>query len=305
MSEGIREDRVLANIIKETHAVLRNKVKGNHDKAEEIWRDHVRSIENCDRKTYAEAMKNLSNEHWSNESRLTWISDKLNLYFVEGDRQRFITRLCRRQNENESGETLETADNFKERFNILDVGSCHNPLKKCLKNREQFEMTAVDLSPATPDVLQGDFLQISVSEKSLKIDEDNRLDNIQSASFDAVVFCLLLEYLPNPKLRLKAIEQADKCLKPMGLLIIITPDSSHQGKNMSQMKSWRLALAQMGFLRIYIEKLKHVHCLAFVKVSPRTDFVTVFEKEIDLIKRKMEITCKPLENAFYIPQDFN
>ena len=100
------------------------------------------------------------------------------------------------------------------------------------------------------------------------------------------------------------VQKAFEILKPFGLLLIVTPDSSHQGKNMKQMKSWRLAMAKLSFLRIYIEKLKHVHCIGYVKVEPKDMFTHVLDMEIELIKKKLSSDeVKSLENAFYIPQD--
>lgn len=295
-----RQDRILANIIKSTHAELRQKIRENKEQEElEIWNQHVQVLKNSKSKIYSEAMKNLSNDFWGNETRLQWISDKLNLYFEEKDYQRFITRLYRRKQE--SSENAMDAKLYEEvtKFNVLDVGSCHNPLLKRLKNSEKFQITAMDLSPACPTVFQGDFLQIPLS-----VEKEEDLKSLKIRSYDAVIFCLLLEYLPSPKLRLQAVKKALEILKPFGLLLIVTPDSSHQGKNMNRMKSWRLAMAQLNFLRIYIEKLKHVHCFGYVKVEPNDIFKEVFDMEIELIKKKYNSeSFKDLENAFYIPQD--
>ena len=57
-----------------------------------------------------------------------------------------------------------------------------------------------------------------------------------------------------------------------------------EGKNMNQMKSWRLAMAKLGMLRIYIEKLQHVHCLGYVKVHPKETYDKVFEVEMQQIQ---------------------
>ena len=162
-------------------------------------------------------MKHLSNDYWANESRLNWLSDKLNLYFTENDDQRFFNRLCRRLNQDGD---INRMDPFGHHdiINVLDVGSCHNPLQKCLRNSEKFQITAMDLSPACSTVFQGDFLQIPLSEK---YEED--LQSLKIQSYDAVIFCLLLEYLPSPKLRLKAVKKAFELLKPFGLLLIVTP----------------------------------------------------------------------------------
>ena len=85
-----REDRVLADIVKSTHKLLRESVMKNPGMEDRIWRDHVTSS-HID---YANAMKKLSEDYWTNESRLKWIYNKLNLYFDESnDRCRFFLRL--------------------------------------------------------------------------------------------------------------------------------------------------------------------------------------------------------------------
>lgn len=285
MSE--REDRILANIVKETHGKLRNLVLNDEMDEEQIWRKHVKNVqESGEGKKYAEAMKNLSDKHWNNESRLDWIASKIQLYFFQKDFQRFFSRLQRKQ-ESEMKEIQFDQQQVK----ILDVGSCHNPLRKVIQDKN-VEIFALDLNPANEEVVQGDFLQMPLDENSF----------LRPKFFDSVVFCLLLEYLPTPKLRLKSIEKASKLLKDFGLLIIITPDSSHQGKNMNQMKSWRLALAQLGFIRIYYDKLKHVTCLAYVKIPPES-YENAFEKEINQIQKKFDSSTFSLDSAFYIPQD--
>ena len=108
-------------------------------------------------------------------------------------------------------------------FKVLDVGSCHNPLKKILVNNKSFSITAIDLSPATSDVFCGDFIQIPV-ENDLRLDPNKtEVKSLPQNYYDSVIFCLLLEYLPSPKLRLIAVQKAIEVLKPFGILIIVTP----------------------------------------------------------------------------------
>ena len=187
------------------------------------------------------------------------------------------------------------------------MGSCHNPLNKILDKNENFKITAIDLSPATSDVFSGDFIQIPIESGDLVTDGNNEVKSLPRHFYDSVIFCLLLEYLPSPKLRLTAVQKAIEVLKPFGILIIVTPDSSHQGKNMKQIKSWRWALTQLGMIRIYTEKLKHVHCMAYVKVDPKSDYDIVFTKELEQIQNKIDATNYPetIDSAFYIPQDFS
>ena len=317
-SQDMREDRLLADNIKNTHKILRNSVKQsdqkNHD---EIWKSHVNQLFKSDSTSeYANSMKTLSNTYWKNESRLNWISNKLKLYFIERDIDRFLKRLHRKQ-----GSCEEVTKSHQilfpkniEKLKILDVGSCHNPLLKFFSNEDsRFDLMAIDLSPACDTVLRGDFIQIPLNNENKNHEiienEEHQFHEILSLkrnSFEAVIFCLLLEYLPTAELRLKAVEKAIDLLKPFGILLIVTPDSSHQGKNQNQMKSWRLAMAKLGMIRIYIDKLKHVTCLGYVKIAEpfRSDFEKVFQSEIGQIQKKFDnYTDFNFQTAFYIPQD--
>ena len=80
-----------------------------------------------------------------------------------------------------------------------------------------------------------------------------------------VAFCLLLSYLPAKEQRWQCCLKAHQLLKVNGLLIIITPDSSHQNKNMPMIKSWKAAIESIGFLRWKYHKDNHTHCMAFRK----------------------------------------
>lgn len=308
-----REDRVLADIVKSTHKHLRERVMKNPEKEEWIWEDHVRSSNT----EYAKAMKKLSEDYWTNESRLKWIHSKLNLYFDESnDRNRFFLRLQKKIGnqsflfkDNESFAQCRNRDEEKPVIKVLDVGSCHNPLSKYLLQHqdESYKITAIDLCPATKEVFKCDFINVDTHFSTTEIGDDivdgTELKSIAEDSYDAVIFSLLLEYLPTPSLRLKAVKKAIKVLAYGGLLIIVTPDSNPENKNQPQMKAWRLAMAYLGLVRIYIEKLKHVHCLAFVKV-PLPDYEKAVEQEINTIRKKYTPDASfQLATAFYIPQD--
>ena len=73
--------------------------------------------------------------------------------------------------------------------------------------------------------------------------------SLRAYSCDAVVFCLLLSYMPTPALRLEACRRARALLRPSGLLLIVTPDSSHVGKAAARMKRWRASIEALGFRR--------------------------------------------------------
>lgn len=92
----------------------------------------------------------------------------------------------------------------------------------------------------------------------------------QEQSFDVVVFCLLLSYLPHPAQRLKCCFNAHKILRMHGLLLVITPDSSHQNRHAALMKQWKSGIEGLGFSRWKYSKEEHLHCMAFRKVTSVT-----------------------------------
>lgn len=108
-----------------------------------------------------------------------------------------------------------------------------------------------------------DFLQVPISEEFNE--NDGIVSSLKRESYDVVVFSLLLEYLPRSEQRLTCCEKAYEILKGDGLFVIVTPDSSHQNKNMNMIKSWKAALENLGFARWRYEKLQHLHCMAFRK----------------------------------------
>jgi 25S rRNA (adenine2142-N1)-methyltransferase len=132
---------------------------------------------------------------------------------------------------------------------------------------KEFDVVAVDLSPspAARDVFRCDFVSVAVSEKvgendRIVVDESGRIKSICSDSFDSVVFCLLLEYLPTPRLRFKVSRKAWEVLKVGGLFVIVTPDSSHQGKNLDQVfyKNIPHSLCQKGFQQCWARSVNEV-----------------------------------------------
>ncbi len=299
--EEERHDRQLANIIKATHANLRKRVHDEQDD-DKVWRDHVKTLmDKSSTSEYAKAMKSLSDDHWETPDRIEWLVEKLKCYFIDDGEFKFRSRLARRQG---IPEPKLDAVKRNPKFRVLDVGSCHNPLKKFLVDSHEFDLTAIDLSPADESVIQADFLQLEIVPKNEPLDNQ---DKFVEESYDAVIFCLVLGYMPSPSLRLKALQNAIRLLKPFGLLLIVSPDSSHQGKNLNQRRSWRLGLAKLGLLRIYDSKLQHLHCSGYVKVEPREDFRVAFKKDIDFVENRLKKAQPELnhdcDNLFYIPQD--
>jgi len=93
------------------------------------------------------------------------------------------------------------------------------------------------------------------------------LNSFIAESCHAVVFSLLLEYLPTSQQRVACCRTAWRLLAVDGLLLIVTPDSRQQHRNHRFTRDWRKAIESIGFARCRYEKLQHLHCMAFRKVA--------------------------------------
>ncbi len=93
------------------------------------------------------------------------------------------------------------------------------------------------------------------------------LDQLPEEWYDVVIFSLLLSYLPATKQRLQCCINAYKVLRPHGLLLIVTPDSSHQNRHAEMMKDWKYCIEGLGFHRWRYVKDTHLHCMAFRKTG--------------------------------------
>jgi len=73
-----------------------------------------------------------------------------------------------------------------------------------------------------------------------------------------------------------------------------------------KIRSWQIALALIGFVRVYVEKLKHLRCLAFVKVDKKYD--DVCKSEAKTLSQKLGIVLdenliSDPSSLMFIPQD--
>jgi len=108
-------------------------------------------------------------------------------------------------------------------------------------------------------------------------------------AYHVVVFSLFLSYLPQPSQRLRSCVKVHQLLRPHGLLLVVTPDSSHQNRRVDMMKSWKASLEKVGFHRCNYSKLTHLHCMAFRKITRETVGLDQLEEA--------------LWEGLYIPQD--
>lgn len=118
-------------------------------------------------------------------------------------------------------------------------------------------------------MLECDFLSVSISDEtpSTVCSPSPAVTTLRTDHFDVVVFSLLLSYLPVPQQRLECCCRAHRVLKLHGILLVITPDSSHQNKHAVMMKDWKTCIEAIGFHRWKYLKDTHLHCMAFRKTQ--------------------------------------
>ncbi|XP_069832301.1 S-adenosylmethionine sensor upstream of mTORC1 isoform X2 [Dendropsophus ebraccatus] len=304
------EQNKLSGVVKSVHRSLRKKYleAGDFDK---IWKEHCKDEEKlCE---YAVAMKNLADNHWTKkcegEGRIECVCQE---YFFNGGKRKAIEKDARRAALNNpqrpsadnlvmSGLHVSDAPTVNQNFHLpgkirlLDVGSCYNPFMKY----ENFLAVGIDIVPAVETVYRCDFLNLQI-QRPLQLAPDaldaflkqlkSPIDNLPAELFHVVVFSLLLSYFPSRYQRWICCKKAHELLELNGLLLIITPDSSHQNRHAMMMKSWKVAIESLGFKRMVYSKFSHMHLMAFRKTSLKTTS--------DLITRNYP-------DMLYIPQDFN
>ncbi|KAK7866292.1 hypothetical protein R5R35_007121 [Gryllus longicercus] len=266
------EQKKLAEFIKNVHQMLR--INARKIGASQAWKEHCQEEKILSQ--YAEAMRQLALEHWEHNadkkvySRIQWIAEQSLKYFFNGGREMERNKEIKRNQYQENSGTeyknfAECKDNISTgELILLDVGSCYNPFRKY----PFFRVIPIDLKPASNDVFEADFLNLSVTSDKVTTEDITKMLPIRSFPenhFDIVVFSLLLEYMPSCQQRFVCCEKAYHILKPEGLLFIISPDSKHASANASLMRQWRICLAYLGFTRVVYEKLPHIHCMAFRK----------------------------------------
>ena len=220
--------------------------------------------------------------------RIQWTVNFLDSYFQQDVLDKWLQKDLRTiQKLNEIEGTEINPSTFlpviEKPLKLLDVGSSGNFFKKF----EKFDILPIDISPSDISVFCCDFLSVSVGNQ-LKI-EQKTIEILPENCFHAVIFCLLLEYLPSSTQRLKCCEKAYEVLKNQGILILITPDSSHEMKNSKIIKNWRWTLSKIGFTRIKVEKLMNLTCMAFRKSIAKEVPQSWAEKHSDNMKFEMLI----------------
>ncbi|XP_059916317.1 S-adenosylmethionine sensor upstream of mTORC1 isoform X1 [Gadus macrocephalus] len=301
-----REQEKLSGVVKNVHRKLRRKYKEVGD-FEKIWREHCEDERTLSE--YALAMKNLADHHWANkcegEGRIEWCRRVCQEYFLDGGMKRMLekdeknARLAAVQAavslSAQPSAPLPSSVPHRGKMRLLDVGSCFNPFLEF----DEFLTVGIDIVPAVESVYKCDFLNLQL-QQPLELAGDaveaflrllrSPIDALPAQLFHVVVFSLLLSYFPSPYQRWICCKKAHELLALHGLLLIITPDSSHQNRHALMMRSWRVAVESLGFRRCKYVKFAHMHLLAFRKVSLATS---------------SDLVSQNYPEMLYIPQDFN
>ncbi|XP_019748884.1 S-adenosylmethionine sensor upstream of mTORC1 isoform X2 [Hippocampus comes] len=248
------EQEKLSGVVKNVHRKLRRKYRevGDFDK---IWREHCEDEQTLSE--YAVAMKNLADNHWAvnceKEGRIDWCHSVCQEYFRDGGMKRMLEKdeksasfsagLTEASASGRPSSSIQRPGAHMGKIRLLDVGSCFNPFKKF----DEFLTVGIDIVPAVelqrPLQLTGDAVEAFLRHLH------NPIDALPGQLFHVVVFSLLLSYFPSPYQRWICCKKAHELLDLHGLLLIITPDSSHQNRHALMMRSWRVAVESLGFKR--------------------------------------------------------
>ncbi|CAG0883876.1 unnamed protein product [Darwinula stevensoni] len=296
--------QTLADFLKRTHRDLRNRCR--LEDPEVAWEEHRKNEEIL--KKYAESMEQLATKHWDEkfqedpeQSRLRWCKETTLDFFYQGGickAKEIDDKKCQKHGLKPGAENFYRFPDVKVR--LLDVGSCFNPFSEV----EQFQTWAIDIAPAKESVYMCDFLRVDLSAESVPDISGREIKAFPRAFFHVVVFSLFLEYLPVPLMRYTSCQKAFDLLQTNGLLIIVTPDSKRRGRNDQMVKSWKIALQRMGFLRYSLQRRRHIHCMAFRKLP--VPQVAWLEADRDWKQyHKEPLTPEVLPSLLFIPQDSN
>ncbi|XP_027893868.1 S-adenosylmethionine sensor upstream of mTORC1 isoform X2 [Xiphophorus couchianus] len=250
----------LSGVVKNVHRKLRRKYRevGDFDK---IWREHCEDEQTLSE--YAVAMKNLADNHWTKkcegEGRIEWCRSVCQEYFLDGGMKRMLGKDEKSAAHalglsGQAHSAIHSSISQLGKIRLLDVGSCFNPFLKF----DDFLTVGIDIVPAVESVYKCDFLNLQL-QQPLQLAGDavdaflrhlrSPIDALPAQLFHVVVFSLLLSYFPSPYQRWICCKKAHELLELHGLLLIITPDSSHQNRHALMMRSWRVAVESLGFKR--------------------------------------------------------
>lgn len=244
----VYDDYVTAN-----NTVFAN-IKGHHDHIGTVdWSTAAKN--ETDLATYSTAAEKMGDRLWVQTGN-DWMKNFAIQFFKDGGAKKHYMRVLREKYLAEHGVEWPNNDSIQcnnslqrdllpksNKIRLLDVGSCYNPFANsstCL------DVTALDLYPADPSVLQCDFLNLVVgspdsaavtvaptnnntsssgsSSSSSAYDSHTALDpnkmtkllQLPAGSYDVITMSLVLNYLPSPIHRELMVAKARQLLIGLG-----------------------------------------------------------------------------------------
>ncbi|KAH3742568.1 nucleolus protein [Pelomyxa schiedti] len=116
------------------------------------------------------------------------------------------------------------------KLKLLDVGSISNSFRKY----QYLDVTAIDLNPRNPFVLEANFLDV-----------------VQDSSYDIISLCLVMNFEPNPRKRGEMLKVAFGCLKEGGLLFLVLPKACFENSRYMTYGHFAGIAASIGFSIVY------------------------------------------------------
>lgn len=250
--------------------------------------------------SYADAAHAMGTKIWVAECN-RWMADYCYQYF----KKQGALRYYHKQNRNQTQPLKkELNSSFDRMIQILDVGSCYNPLTKYSDLSPSFDLTAIDLCPAEEalDVLKCDFLTVDIGSEGSSIelspDEPPCVLRLPAKKYDVVTMSLVLNYLGTPDAREQMVKKARLLLKSPqdyskdspyhGLLLIVekqsilinnlnaNPKRSKEDDSASKytIESWKKSMSDLGFdyvtyqyLTTSDDRKSHVFVFATSKIN--------------------------------------
>eukprot|EP01062_Namystynia_karyoxenos_P012107 TRINITY_DN14348_c0_g1_i1.p1 TRINITY_DN14348_c0_g1~~TRINITY_DN14348_c0_g1_i1.p1 ORF type:complete len:391 (+),score=136.65 TRINITY_DN14348_c0_g1_i1:116-1288(+) len=184
------------------------------------------------------------------------------------------------------------------RARVLDVGSCYNPIVRHPFAAAHLEVTAVDLCPAPGTAVKRcDFCSVAFRPAApgapaaaaasppaagaaaasppaaggaggaADAAAAESISEMAHGEFDAVVFSLVLSYIPSAALRLQAVRNAFRALRPQGLLVIQEPRTVGKRAAQQWLQPWRETIEALGMARQGQAIMGQLVCVTFRKSS--------------------------------------
>ena len=226
----------------------------------EAWKKHVQQKDTL--KEYAEAIKELAEVHWPRARELRRQETGITVSRRQVTREtseRYFTKEIQewievdRKNAKRLGiDVALNPDDYKpwsvedRRLKLLDIGSCFDPYRPF----EEFDVTALDLQPAAPDVHEADFFEVPILDEVPPAEIGKPLQ-LQRSSFDVIVSSFVVSYLPSSKMRFDMFARSLELLDTNGLMFMYTPCLLSSKKTQHALaacyQSWSVALQLSGY----------------------------------------------------------